>query len=186
MNIAKEIVDPLGMVVDVVPSSPTTCNEEIRTVEKRNGLRKGSAILIAEVEIAFVVPGVELGRVALLRHGLGVVDQDDRLVALKNAKVLQVSPVVFNSRHGIHGITSQSWKKTTHTDGVARQIRPTRESYMEPTGRPYRLREGGVYRDINAAMAMVVFWDFGIWWLNSKSVAFLLPLIGTGEGDTSF
>ena len=106
MNVAKEIVDPLSMMVDVVPSSPATCNEEVGTVKERNGLRKGSAILIAEVEIAFVIPGVELGRKTLLRNGLRVVDEDNRLVAFKDAEVLQVPPAVLNLRHRVHGVTS--------------------------------------------------------------------------------
>ena len=108
MNIAKEIVDPLCMVVDVVPSSPATCDEEIGTVEERNGLWEDGAILIAEVEIAFVVPGVELGRKTLLRSGLGVVDEDNRFVALEDAKVFQVPPAVLDLRHRIHGIPSPS------------------------------------------------------------------------------
>ena len=108
MNVAKEIVNPLCMMVDVVPSSPAACNEEIGTVKERNRLRKGSAILIAEVEITFVVPGVELGRKTLLRHGLGVVDEDNRLVALEDAEVFQVPPAVLDLRHRVYGVTSSS------------------------------------------------------------------------------
>ena len=104
MDVAKEIVDPLRVVVDVVPSSPTACDEEVGAVEERNRLWKRSAILIAEVEVALVVPRIELGRKALLRNGFRVVDEDDRLVALEHAEVLQVAPAVFDLCHCIHRV----------------------------------------------------------------------------------
>lgn len=144
MNVAKEIVDPLRVVVDVVPSSPTACNEEIGTVKERDGLWKDCAVLITEVEIAFVVPGIELGRKTLLRNRFGVVDEDNRLVVLKHAEVLQVPPAVLDLCHGVHRITSPLSQDKENTVSVSQHTRPKKPIYVELVEMCYWLREGGV------------------------------------------
>ena len=144
MNVAKEIVDPLRVVVAVVPSSPTACDEEIGAVEERNGVWKHSAILIAEVEVALVVPRIELGRKALLRNGLRIVDEDDRLVALEHTEVLQVPPAVLNLRHCVHRIPSSLSQEREDTVSVSQHTPPRKQTYMRVNKRDYLLSEGGM------------------------------------------
>ena len=144
MDVAKEIVDPLRVVVDVVPSSPTTRDEEVGAVEERNRLWKCSAILIAEVEVALVVPRIELGRKALLRNGFRVVDEDDRLVALEHAEVLQVAPAVFDLRHCIHRVPNPLSQEREDTVSVSQHTPPRKPIYMRVNKSDHLLSEGGV------------------------------------------
>lgn len=144
MNVAKEIVDPLRVVVDVVPSSPTACDEKIGTVEERNGLWKCSAVFIAKVEVALVVPCIELGRKTLLRNGLRVVDEDNRLVALEHTEVLQVPPAVLDLRHCVYRIPSSLLQEMEDTVSVSQHTPPRKQTYMRTNKREYLLREGRV------------------------------------------
>ena len=59
MDVAKQVVHPLGVVVDVVPAAPAAREEEIDAVEDAQAGRKGGQRVVSEVEVALVVPGVE-------------------------------------------------------------------------------------------------------------------------------
>lgn len=59
VDVAKQVVDPLGVVVDVVPAAPAAREEEVDAVEDAHAGGKGGQRVVPEVEVALVVPGVE-------------------------------------------------------------------------------------------------------------------------------
>lgn len=97
MHIAEEVVDPLGVVIDVVPPAPTAKHKDIQVVNNRDIGRKVLPVILAEIQVLLVVPGVELARILLLRHVLVIVDQIDALVPLEEAKVLHIPPIICHS-----------------------------------------------------------------------------------------
>lgn len=59
VDVAKQVVHPLGVVVDVVPAAPAAREEEVDAVEDAHAGREGGQRVVSEVEVALVVPGVE-------------------------------------------------------------------------------------------------------------------------------
>ena len=59
VDVAKQVVHPLGVVVDVVPAAPAARDEEIDAVENAHAAGKRRQRVVAEIEIALVVPRIE-------------------------------------------------------------------------------------------------------------------------------
>lgn len=59
VDVAKQVVHPFGVVVNVVPTAPAARHEEIDAVEDSHAGRKGSQRVVSEIEIALVVPRIE-------------------------------------------------------------------------------------------------------------------------------
>lgn len=104
MDVAKQVIHPLGVVVNVVPSAPATINEEIHIIQYCHPRGKRGERIVPEVDVAFVVPRIELGcrlgkavsctRILLPWIRFLVVNQVNTLVFFKNAEVLHVTPVI--------------------------------------------------------------------------------------------
>ena len=59
VDVAQQVVHPLGVVVDVVPAAPAARDEEIDAVENAHAAGKRRQRVVAEIEIALVVPRIE-------------------------------------------------------------------------------------------------------------------------------
>lgn len=94
MNITKKIMNPLGMVVNVVPSTPSTCKEEIYIVKNSHVRRELGEIVLPEVNVLFVVPTVEFTWISLSWVVLRVVDHDQTLRFLNHTEILHILPVI--------------------------------------------------------------------------------------------
>ena len=104
MDIAKHVIYPLGVMINVVPSAPATINEEIHIIEYWHPCGKRGERIVPEVDVSFVVPRIELScrlkgavvctRILLLWIRFLVVNQVNTLVFFKNAEVLHITPVI--------------------------------------------------------------------------------------------
>lgn len=58
MKISQKVVDPFSMVIDIIPTTPSTGNENIKVINNSHIFRKISPRVVSEIDITFVVPGV--------------------------------------------------------------------------------------------------------------------------------
>lgn len=59
VDVAEKIVHPFGVVVNVVPTAPATRDKEIDVVEDRHARRERCQRVVAEIDIALVVPRIK-------------------------------------------------------------------------------------------------------------------------------
>lgn len=83
MNITKKVMNPLRVMINVVPSAPTTRHEHIEVVNDSDIFGKIDPGIVSEVEVFLVVPGVKLTRILVFCHALVVVDEVNALVLLE-------------------------------------------------------------------------------------------------------